>query len=187
MLPEPHTPTAADAFGHDSVRSPTVNRLQVSRRRGSEDTDNLYFKESSSLSVAKEGPGQLRVLLVSLAVESTYMVLPLNVFQDARHGDVESVGRWFAEGDRDVNDTTNSGLTLLHAAVVGTKTHDKSPGQCEMIRFLLAKGADVNKVTEDEFGRTPLYHAAFKAHCNASLLLLNAGAHVNVRLGSAPR
>ena len=48
MLPEPHTPTAADAFGHDSVRSPTVNRLQVSRRRGSEDTVTLQFKESTS-------------------------------------------------------------------------------------------------------------------------------------------
>ena len=120
------------------------------------------------------------------------MVLPSNVFEDARYGDVESIERWCAEGDRDVNDTTKShdkspglcGLTLLHAAVIGTKSHDQSPGQCEMIRFLLAKGADVNKVTENALGMTPLYHAAFKAQYNASLLLLNAGAHVDVRAHS---
>ena len=111
------------------------------------------------------------------------MVVPSNVLEDARYGDVESVERWFAEGDRDVNDTTNSGLTLLHAAVIGqpTKSHDQSPGQCEMIRFLLAKGADVNKASAH--GTTPLYDAAFGAQYNASLLLLNAAMSPAARQG----
>ena len=53
-----------------------------------------------------------------------------------------------------------------------------SSGDTELVRLLIAAGANVNK--EDGYGRTPLYEAAFKGHTECVKLLLAApGIDVN--------
>ena len=50
-------------------------------------------------------------------------------------------------------------------------------GKTELVKLLIAAGADVNKADED--GETPLFRAAWNAHTECVKLLLAAGANVN--------
>eukprot|EP01038_Epipyxis_sp_PR26KG_P008292 gene8292-11222_t len=58
-------------------------------------------------------------------------------------------------------------------------------GYTEMVKQLIAEGADLNSL--DEMGRTPLYYACGAAHLNIIKLLLFHGASPNVYGGDASR
>ena len=110
------------------------------------------------------------------------MVVPVELEAAVRCGDLVKVQRWFAEGDRDPDDEAYVGTTssssfqetggLLHLAA--------ADGHCEVIRFLLAKGANVNMGSTPERA-TPLHIAAIFGYLEAAVPLLDAGARVNAR------
>ena len=157
--------------------------------------------------------------------------LPFELIRAVQHGDLYRLERWFAEGDRDPNAGNNSGQTLLVGACISFG-HDSSleplrvvgqdlqiipfgpghahgpgglEGQLEVIRLLIAKGADVNRSEPSEpwthHPDAPDDYYAGVCHGPALLLavsnwrcpdavklLLDAGAQVNAcsRDGTTP-
>ncbi len=96
-------------------------------------------------------------------------------FRAAVEGDTGAIRHYLAEGNG-VNVTSlargeSYGMTLLHLAV--------EAGQQDVVRLLLAAGADVNA---EQFpnGETPLFGAVFENDAAMMRLLLDAGAHVDV-------
>ena len=66
------------------------------------------------------------------------------------------------------------GMTALHDAVgVGFTGHN-----FEIIRMLIEAGADINKLTND--GWTPMHYAATSGHPEATKILIDAGADLNI-------
>lgn len=77
--------------------------------------------------------------------------------------------------------TIPHGQTPLHAAVLA-----QARGM-EMLRSLLAKGADPN--ARDDSGASPLDYAVWEGSLDASLLLIDAGAEINApetKTGATP-
>lgn len=75
----------------------------------------------------------------------------------------------------DVNGTDSSGNTLLMAAT--------TTGQTEAIRWLVAKGADINKVSQLEYGgRTALIDAAAVGAVESARTLLELGANPHLKM-----
>ena len=75
----------------------------------------------------------------------------------------------------DVNGTDNYGNTLLMAAT--------TTGQIEAIRWLVAKGADVDKVSQIEYGgRTALIDAAEVGQVESARTLLELGANPRLKM-----
>ena len=114
------------------------------------------------------------------------MVVPRELEAAVVRGDLVEIQCWFAEGDRDPDDDyfmdeygevyRDREEGLLHVAA--------ARGHCEVIRFLLAKGANVNMGSTSDTARettmgTPLHQAADRGHLKAAVLLLDAGARVN--------
>ncbi len=65
------------------------------------------------------------------------------------------------------------GHTILHEAAFR--------GYVGVIHYLLAHGAFVDILDENQFGRrTPLFYAARRAHVDAAQVLLNAGADISI-------
>ena len=99
------------------------------------------------------------------------MVVPREVKRAAQDGDLLEIERWFWFSDRrDPDEEDEDGRSLLYTA-----THN---GHWEVVRFLLAQGADPNKpgVT-----MTPLKLAATFGRRDIAVLLLDAGADVDPR------
>ncbi|MBR5888341.1 MAG: ankyrin repeat domain-containing protein, partial [Akkermansia sp.] len=66
----------------------------------------------------------------------------------------------------------------ISAGEYDSKLYDAAEnGETELVKLLIAAGADVNKVVKD--GRTPLYWAAIKGLTDCVKLLIAAGADVN--------
>jgi len=78
---------------------------------------------------------------------------------------------------------TDDGWTLLHNAAavdeVNLRTRSSGAEHLEIVRILLAHGADVN--APDRSGTPPLFYAALKNHRSVMELLLDSGANVNAR------
>lgn len=83
------------------------------------------------------------------------------------HSDVVSL---LLKSGADVNQPNGSHTVLLRSVI---------DGNIEMTRLLLNEKAEVNKVTEDVHGVTPLMLAAQEGHTEIVSLLLNAGADVD--------
>lgn len=65
------------------------------------------------------------------------------------------------------------GHTVLHEAA--------SRGSVGVTRFLLARGAFVNILDQNQFGRsTPLFYAARRVHVDVARVLLSAGADISI-------
>ena len=107
------------------------------------------------------------------------MVLPLELVEAAKAGNVTAVREWLESGG-DPNDTDSRGCTLLLKVVI---TGEISDAHLDVARLLLSHGADVNKSDVDSF--TPLHCCAIfpKQSSRGPLiqLLLDAGANVNAR------
>ena len=80
---------------------------------------------------------------------------------------------------------TNHGLTALHYAVgsirdVAGSVRDIGypPPNLEIVRMLIQAGADINKLTNN--GRTPMRYAASGGHPEATKILIDAGADLNI-------
>ena len=74
----------------------------------------------------------------------------------------------------------NSGLTALHYAVGrGSRIGFKSPPlNLAIVRMLIKAGADINKLTN--CGKTPMRLAATSGHPQATKILIEAGADLNI-------
>ncbi|XP_069132753.1 myotrophin-like [Argopecten irradians] len=84
-----------------------------------------------------------------------------------QNGDIARVNELLKQG-ADVNEVTNS-RTPLHFAA--------DYGQCEVIKILLEKGADIN--APDKYDITPLLAAIFEEHTECVELLIKEGASTN--------
>ena len=88
------------------------------------------------------------------------------------------IDRFIAEFGSDVNAVGNSGLSLLHTAIV-CRTMDNRGFQTDAVaRYLVSKGADVN--AKDENGITPLGMAVVAKQFEIARYLVSQGANVNV-------
>ena len=111
------------------------------------------------------------------------MVVPRELEAAVVRGDLVEIQCWFAEGDRDPDDEDFLNEWDVYREADGGLLHlAAAEGHCEVIRFLLAKGANVNMGSEVASG-TPLHRAATAryGHLEAAVLLLDAGARVNAR------
>ena len=79
----------------------------------------------------------------------------------------------------------NSGLTALHYAVghvrdIGGSVRDigDPPPNLAIVRMLIEAGADINKLTNS--GWTPMRFAATRGHPEATKILIDAGADLNI-------
>jgi serine/threonine-protein phosphatase 6 regulatory ankyrin repeat subunit B len=115
------------------------------------------------------------------AVETGMEGSPIHrLYNAAASGDVEKVREAIASG-ADVNALVErrgvSYTPLMRAA---------RAGHCDLIRLLLAAGADSNLAGRENIGTniTPLMLAARHGHKGVVELLLQAGAKVDVRIGS---
>ena len=88
-------------------------------------------------------------------------------------GDLDKVRRLVEEG-ADVKEKSKHGIMPLTVAVLGRNL--------DIVRFLLAHGADVNAEAKDLLG-TPLHCAAFRGHKAMVELLIARGANVNAKGG----
>ena len=108
------------------------------------------------------------------------MVVPLEVADAAKAGNVTAVREWLESGG-DPNDTDGRGCTPLITVV--SPTLGISEAHLDLARLLLSHGADVNKSDTDSF--TPVHCCAIfpKQSSRVPLiqLLLDAGANVNAR------
>lgn len=98
------------------------------------------------------------------------------VFQYVRNGSLDGVKRLLGSGQASARDITVHGITLLHTA--------SNLGNCELVRFLIEAGADVNAPDED--GETPLHRAmSMRNNYETAKILIENGADLaNVAVGS---
>ena len=108
------------------------------------------------------------------------MVLPPEVVDAAKAGNVTAVREWLESGG-DVNDTDGDGGTLLLRVVGAPRVI--SEAHLDMARLLLSHGADINESEKDSY--TPLHCCAIYPEQSSRgpliQLLLDAGANVNAR------
>ena len=120
----------------------------------------------------------VEAVLQRLCVHCT-MVLPLELVEAAKAGNVTAVREWLESGGNP-NDTDSRGCTLLLKVVI---TGEISDAHLDVARLLLSHGADVNKSDTDSF--TPVHCCAIfpKQSSRGPLiqLLLDAGADVNAK------
>lgn len=92
-------------------------------------------------------------------------------FQSIEEGSLELMKTHFNCGV-DVNARNKEGVTLLHKAA--------TKGDLEIVRFLIAKGANVNaKSAVDD--STPLHSSVYAGRKDVARLLLDKGAEVNAK------
>ena len=108
------------------------------------------------------------------------MVLPPEVVDAAKYGNVTAVREWLESGG-DANDTDGDGGTLLLRVVGAPRVI--SDAHLDMARLLLSHGVDINKSEKDSY--TPLHCCAIYPEQSSRRpliqLLLDAGANVNAR------
>ena len=71
-----------------------------------------------------------------------------------------------------------AGLTALHYAVGDVRDIGDSSPSLAIVRMLIEAGADINKLTND--GWTPMHYAATSGHPEATKILIDAGADLNI-------
>lgn len=108
----------------------------------------------------------LPLALLSLLLTFCQAATAGSIFDAARMGTAEEVGKFLAADPRLIHAKTELGSTPLHIAATNS-----SP---EVAKLLLAKGANIN--AKDNNGATPLHLAAFTGKKAVAELLLNSGA-----------
>ena len=71
-----------------------------------------------------------------------------------------------------------AGLTALHYAVGDVRDIGDPSPSLAIVRMLIEAGADINKLTND--GWTPMHYAATSGHPEATKILIDAGADLNI-------
>ena len=93
-----------------------------------------------------------------------------NLGQAAKHGDLETIGKFLSEG-ADIGGTYDNYLTPLQWAA--------TMGQSKTAKLLADKGAEVNSM--GNVGNTPLHFATFFGRTESVLVLLEKGADPELR------
>ena len=111
-----------------------------------------------------------RILLPLALFSMLLSISPLasagSIFDAARMGTAQEVGKFLAADPKLIHAKTELGSTPLHIAATNS-----SP---EIAKLLLSKGADIN--AKDHNGATPLHLAAFTGKKDVAELLLKSGA-----------
>lgn len=111
-----------------------------------------------------------RILLPLALFSMLLSISPLasagGIFDAARMGTAQEVGKFLAADPKLIHAKTELGSTPLHIAATNS-----SP---EIAKLLLSKGADIN--AKDNNGATPLHLAAFTGKKDVAELLLKSGA-----------
>lgn len=111
-----------------------------------------------------------RILLPLALFSMLLSISPLasagSIFDAARMGTAQEVGKFLAADPKLIHAKTELGSTPLHIAATNS-----SP---EIAKLLLSKGADIN--AKDNNGATPLHLAAFTGKKDVAELLLKSGA-----------
>ena len=94
----------------------------------------------------------------------------------ARYGNMPAVRALLKSEEEAYNRVNTAGLTALHYAVNRGVVY--IPHNLEIVRMLIEAGADINKLTNN--GRTPLCFAATGGHPEATKILIDAGADLNI-------
>ena len=81
------------------------------------------------------------------------MVVPEAVWGAAYNGLLAPVQAWFDSGDRDANDLDQYRIPLLHRAFQSElfQTRWEAAKRADVVRYLVARGADVNRSSQLEF------------------------------------
>ena len=99
----------------------------------------------------------------------------VDIWTAAAQGNIELVKRHLDAGE-DVNEKNKVGMTPLHYASIG---------HMEVVELLITNGANVNAKSEfQNFGETPLHHAAWGDYKEIVKLLITKGADVNAIIES---
>ena len=93
----------------------------------------------------------------------------------ARYHDIEAV-RWLIANGADIHERYGK-ITPLGSAVRGKSWGEDSNAMVEIMKLLIAKGAEVNVIEQHDY--TPLHVAAERNKMNAAKVLLDSGADVN--------
>ena len=111
-------------------------------------------------------------------VVSSPASLPVEIFESARHGELQKVVKWLGKGGpvdtlcpTSSSDGHITALTLLHAAA----TND----QLEIVRELLKRGASVD--LQSSLGGTALMGAAYHGYLSIVLVLLQHSANPDLQ------
>lgn len=111
-----------------------------------------------------------RILLPLALFSMLLSISPLasagSIFDAARMGTAQEVGKFLAADPKLIHAKTELGSTPLHIAATNS-----SP---EIAKLLLSKGANIN--AKDNNGATPLHLAAFTGKKDVAELLLKSGA-----------
>ena len=112
---------------------------------------------------------RLLPLLALLGLNTFAQAAPIH--DDARQGNLPAVRALLQQDPKQVNAVTSDRMVMtpLHFAA--------QFGQVEMVKFLLAQGADVH--ARDGNRATPLFRAALRGQTACAELLIRAGADVN--------
>ncbi|PJZ69582.1 hypothetical protein CH373_08695 [Leptospira perolatii] len=99
--------------------------------------------------------------------------IPLNIFEAAALGDLESVKKCLSANSSDLESYSPDGWTPLHLA-----SHF---GRTELVRYLLEKGANIQAKSRSKFsyGNSPLHAAVASGKEETVKLLLEKGADPN--------
>ncbi|KAK3087153.1 hypothetical protein FSP39_002416 [Pinctada imbricata] len=93
------------------------------------------------------------------------------IFDWCKEGNVQQIKTLLSNGGIKVNDSDDTGMTLMHWAC--------DRGNVDMVQALLALKADVN--IQDEEKQTPLHYAVSCEHAEVVRLLLSHGANKDLR------
>lgn len=113
----------------------------------------------------------LPLALFSILLSISPIASAGSIFDAARMGTAQEVGKFLAADPKLIHAKTELGSTPLHIAATNS-----SP---EIAKLLLAKGADIN--AKDNNGATPLHLAAFTGKKDVAELLLSSGANADAK------
>jgi ankyrin repeat protein len=176
LLAEGARINARDHRGRTALLAATHrNRVEVARfliQEGADVNAKDFIQDTPFLFAAAEG--RLEILKMTLAtgadVKDTNRYRGTALIPAAHHGHVEAVKLLLAT-PIDKDHVNNLGWTaLLEAVILG----DGGPAHTEIVRLLVAAGADVN--IPDRDGVTPLTHAGRRGYAEMARILSAARA-----------
>lgn len=109
--------------------------------------------------------------LISVLLATSPIATADSIFDAARMGTAQEVGKFLAADPKLIHAKTELGSTPLHIAATNS-----SP---EIAKLLLSKGANIN--ARDNNGATPLHLAAFTGKKDVAELLLKSGANADAK------
>ena len=130
-----------------------------------------YYLLSSKKEVAMKisaNPKKVCSLFLAVSIIAVSLVFPDEIHEAAKKGNLDKIQKILDERPEILDSPDGSGFTPLHWAVIF--------GQKDMIKYLIARGADIKGHNKALRGWTPLQSALFAYNNDVSDLLVAQGA-----------